>query len=129
MWSIYLIGIVLAVVCAKLLRLTIFQGETMPFVMELPPYRVPTPRSVLIHMWQRGWMFLKKAGTVILGISIRLVGPGQFPQACRPGRWPVWMRPRPGRRRCRTPLMGRVGQLHRAGRSSRWDLTGRSGRP
>ena len=80
MWSIYLIGIVLAVVCAKLLRLTIFQGETMPFVMELPPYRVPTPRSVLIHMWQRGWMFLKKAGTVILGISIVLWVLASFPK-------------------------------------------------
>ena len=80
MWSIYLIGILLAVVCAKLLRLTIFQGETMPFVMELPPYRVPTPRSILIHMWQRGWMFLKKAGTVILGISIVLWVLASFPK-------------------------------------------------
>jgi len=80
MWSVYLIGIILAVVCAKLLRLTIFQGETMPFVMELPPYRVPTPRSVLIHTWQRGWMFLKKAGTVILGISILLWGLAHFPR-------------------------------------------------
>ena len=80
MWSIYLIGIVLAVVCAKLLRVTIFQGETMPFVMELPPYRVPTPKSILIHMWQRGWMFLQKAGTVILGISIVLWVLASFPK-------------------------------------------------
>ena len=78
MWSVYLIGILLAVVYAKLLRLTLFQGETMPFVMELPPYRVPTPRSILIHRWQRGWMFLKKAGTVILGISIVLYGFGKI---------------------------------------------------
>jgi ferrous iron transport protein B len=80
MWSIYLIGIVLAVGAAKVLRLTIFQGETMPFVMELPPYRVPTPRSVLIHTWRRGWMFLKKAGTVILGISIVLWFLANFPK-------------------------------------------------
>jgi ferrous iron transport protein B len=80
MWSIYLIGIVLAVGAAKLLRLTIFQGETMPFVMELPPYRVPTPRSVLIHTWRRGWMFLKKAGTVILGISVVLWVLANFPK-------------------------------------------------
>jgi len=80
MWSIYLIGIVLAVLFARLLRLTIFQGETMPFVMELPPYRVPTPRSILIHMWQRGWLFLKKAGTVILGISIVLWALATFPR-------------------------------------------------
>jgi ferrous iron transport protein B len=80
MWSIYLIGIILAVLSAKLLRLTIFQGESTPFVMELPPYRIPTPRSVLIHMWQRGWMFLRKAGTVILAISVVLWGLATFPK-------------------------------------------------
>ncbi len=80
MWLVYLIGILLAVMCAKLLRLTVFRGETMPFVMELPPYRMPTPRSVLIHMWQRGSMFLKKAGTVILGISIVLWALASFPK-------------------------------------------------
>jgi ferrous iron transport protein B len=80
MWLIYLIGILLAVICAKLLRLTVFQGETMPFVMELPPYRMPTAKSVLIHMWQRGWMFLKKAGTVILGISVVLWVLASFPK-------------------------------------------------
>jgi len=81
MWLIYLIGILLAVICAKLLRLTVFQGESVPFVMELPPYRMPTPKSVLIHMWQRGWMFLKKAGTVILGISVLLWVLASFPKA------------------------------------------------
>jgi len=80
MWLVYLIGILLAVICAKVLRLTVFQGETMPFVMELPPYRMPTPRSVVIHMWQRGWMFLKKAGTVILGISVVLWFLASFPK-------------------------------------------------
>ncbi len=81
-WLIYLIGIVLAVVCAKLLRLSLFKGETMPFVMELPPYRVPTLRSILTHMWQRGWLFLKKAGTVILAISILIWFLASYP---RPG--------------------------------------------
>jgi ferrous iron transport protein B len=80
MWLVYLIGILLAVTCAKLLRLTVFQGETLPFVMELPPYRMPTPKSVLIHMWQRGWMFLRKAGTVILGISVVLWVLASFPK-------------------------------------------------
>ena len=46
LWIIYLIGIVLAVVCAKILRLTVFRGETTPFVMELPPYRMPTLKSI-----------------------------------------------------------------------------------
>jgi len=80
MWLIYLIGILLAVICAKILRLTLFQGESVPFVMELPPYRMPTPKSVAIHMWQRGWMFLKKAGTVILGISVILWVLASFPK-------------------------------------------------
>ena len=71
-WLVYLIGIALAVILIKVLRLTLFRGETTPFVMELPPYRVPTLKSVLIHMWQRGWMYLRKAGTVILAISIIL---------------------------------------------------------
>jgi ferrous iron transport protein B len=72
MWLIYLIGIVLAVICIKILRLTVFKGETVPFVMELPPYRMPTFKSICIHMWQRGWMYLRKAGTIILAVSIVL---------------------------------------------------------
>jgi ferrous iron transport protein B len=80
LWLIYLIGIVLAVACAKLLRLTFFRGETTPFVMELPPYRMPTLKAVLIHMWQRGWMYLRKAGTIILAISIILWAAMSFPK-------------------------------------------------
>ncbi|MCP4456221.1 MAG: ferrous iron transport protein B [Planctomycetes bacterium] len=80
LWIVYLTGIVLAVVLAKVLRLSILKGETMPFVMELPPYRLPTFRSLAIHMWHRAWMFLKKAGTVILGISIVLWVLATFPR-------------------------------------------------
>ncbi len=79
LWIIYVIGILLAVLSAKILRSTIFKGESVPFVMELPPYRVPTLRGVLTHMWQRGWLYLKKAGTVILGISILLWALTTFP--------------------------------------------------
>lgn len=80
MWSIYMIGIVLAIACAKLLRNTLFKGETLPFVMELPPYRVPTLRGVLIHMWDNSWMYLKKAGTILLGISIILWAATSYPK-------------------------------------------------
>jgi len=80
LWLIYLIGIVLAVLCAKVLRLTLFRGDTTPFVMELPPYRMPTLKSVGIHMWQRGWMYLRKAGTIILGISIVLWVAMRYPR-------------------------------------------------
>jgi len=72
LWIIYVIGIVLAVAGAKVLRSTILKGESVPFVMELPPYRMPTLKGVLIHMWERGSLYLKKAGTIILGISILL---------------------------------------------------------
>ncbi len=78
---IYFIGIFMSIVCAKVLRKTLFRGETIPFVMELPPYRVPTIKGVLIHMWQRGWMYLRKAGTIILGISIVLWAATSYPKA------------------------------------------------
>jgi ferrous iron transport protein B len=80
LWIIYIIGIVLAIISAKLLRSTIFKGESVPFVMELPPYRMPTLKGVLIHMWERGWLYLKKAGTVILGISILLWAITSYPK-------------------------------------------------
>jgi len=79
LWIIYVIGILLAVLSAKLLRSTILRGESVPFVMELPPYRMPTLKGVLIHMWERGWLYLKKAGTIILGISILLWAMTTFP--------------------------------------------------
>lgn len=80
LWLIYFIGIVLAIVCAKLLRSTLFKGEAAPFVMELPPYRLPTVRGVFVHMWERGWLYLKKAGTLILGVSIVMWALLTFPQ-------------------------------------------------
>ncbi|MDT8303321.1 MAG: ferrous iron transport protein B [Sedimentisphaerales bacterium] len=72
LWLIYLIGIILSIFVIKVLRLTVFKGETTPFVMELPPYRMPTGKSVCIHMWHRGWMYLRKAGTIILAVSVIL---------------------------------------------------------
>ena len=61
-----------ALLAAKFLRLTVLRGESTPFVMELPPYRFPTLRGLAIHTWERTWQYIKKAGTVILGISILL---------------------------------------------------------
>ena len=80
LWIIYLIGIVLAAVMAKILRLSVFKGETMPFVMELPPYRMPTAKAIAIHMWQRAWFFLRKAGTLILAASIIIWAATNFPR-------------------------------------------------
>jgi len=80
MWLIYLIGIVLAIVCVRLLRSTILKGETVPFVMELPPYRLPTLQGLLLHMWDRGWLYLRKAGTVILALSIVMWAVTRYPR-------------------------------------------------
>ena len=80
LWGIYLIGIVLAVACAKLLRATIFRGEAPPFVMELPLYRLPTLKALTVHMWDRAWMYLRKAGTIILAISVVLWALTTFPR-------------------------------------------------
>jgi ferrous iron transport protein B len=81
LWLIYLTGIVLAVIAAKVLRLTIFRGDAADFVMELPPYRVPTFKSLWSHTWLRGWLYLKKAGTVILVFSIILWAAMNYPRA------------------------------------------------
>ncbi|WP_456387628.1 ferrous iron transport protein B [Desulfolithobacter sp.] len=61
-----------ALFAAKFLRMTVLKGGSTPFVMELPPYRLPTLRGLMIHTWERTWEYIKKAGTVILGISILL---------------------------------------------------------
>jgi len=72
LWLIYVTGILLALGGAHFLRATLFRGETTPFLMELPPYRMPTAGSLLVQMWTRAWLYLKKAGTVILGAAIIL---------------------------------------------------------
>jgi ferrous iron transport protein B len=68
-----------ALLSAKLLRSTVIKGESTPFVMELPPYRLPTFRGLLIHTWERTWQYIKKAGTIILAISILLWALMTFP--------------------------------------------------
>jgi len=72
LWFIYVFGIVLAVAIARLLRGTLLRGESHPLVMELPPYRMPTLKGLLIHTWERSWLYVKKAGTVILAASVLL---------------------------------------------------------
>ena len=70
LFFIYAAGVMLALVLALLLRRSVLRGEEAPFVMELPPYRMPTARAVVQRMMERSWIYLRKAGTVILGISI-----------------------------------------------------------
>ncbi|MBW2515458.1 MAG: ferrous iron transport protein B [Deltaproteobacteria bacterium] len=68
-----------ALLVAKLLRVTVIRGSATPFVMELPPYRMPTFKGLAIHTWERTWQYIKKAGTVILGLSIVLWAMMTFP--------------------------------------------------
>jgi len=72
LFGIYALGIILAIVCARIFRATLFRGEASPLVMELPPYRLPTLKGLVVHMWERTWMYIKKAGTIILAIMIIL---------------------------------------------------------
>jgi ferrous iron transport protein B len=69
----------MALVVSKILRLTLIPGKPAPFIMELPPYRLPTLRGLLTHTLERTWMYIRKAGTVILGISILLWVTMTFP--------------------------------------------------
>ena len=69
-----------ALFAAKFLRATVLKGPTTPFVMELPPYRAPTLRGLLIHTWERTWQYIKKAGTVILAFSVIIWAMMTFPR-------------------------------------------------
>jgi ferrous iron transport protein B len=68
--ALYLLGIVAAVICATVFKRTILRGQTPPFVMELPSYKWPSPRTVIFRMAERGWVFVRCAGTLILAVSI-----------------------------------------------------------
>ncbi len=78
--SIYLIGILVAIITATVLNKTVFKNASDQFVMELPPYRIPTLRNTLVHMWDKSAQYLKKMGTVILLASIIIWALGYFPR-------------------------------------------------
>ncbi len=70
LWSLYVLGIVLAIMMGLLFKKTLFRGDAPPFIMELPPYRLPTLRNLASHTWEKGKHFVIKAGTYILAVSI-----------------------------------------------------------
>ncbi|MBA3976198.1 MAG: ferrous iron transport protein B [Candidatus Solibacter sp.] len=70
--GLYLLGFLAAFVTAKMLKSSILESERTPFVLEMPPYRMPTLRSVGLRLYERGMAFLKRAGTVILAVTIVL---------------------------------------------------------
>jgi ferrous iron transport protein B len=80
-FGIYLTGIVLSIVTGRIFRSTLFRGADAPFVMELPPYRMPMLKSLMIHMWDRSKLFLKRMGGVILIGSMIVWGLANFPRS------------------------------------------------
>ena len=80
LWSIYAIGVFVALLLALALRRTFLKGEEAPFVMELPPYRLPTLRALALKMSERGWLYVRKAGTLILAISIGMWFLASYPK-------------------------------------------------
>ena len=77
--AIYLLGIVVALIVAAILKRTMFKGLSTPFVMELPTYKVPSVKGILLHTWEKVKGFLRKAGTIILACSIVLWALSIFP--------------------------------------------------
>ncbi|OAV69600.1 Ferrous iron transport protein B [Bacteroidales bacterium Barb4] len=84
MLSLYATGILLAVVLARLFKHFLFKEEDVPFVMELPPYRMPTAKSILIHVWEKARQYLHKMGGIILAASILIWFLGYFPRTSPP---------------------------------------------
>jgi ferrous iron transport protein B len=80
-FSLYFLGIAVAIISAKILKPIFFKHETAPLIMELPPYRVPTIKVSLIHMWERSSSFLKKAGTIIVSGVILVWFLSSFPNS------------------------------------------------
>jgi len=79
LFGLYLIGIMLAALMALLLKKTLFKAKEIPFVMELPPYRMPTLKAVSRHTWFKGEQYLRKMGTIILIASVIIWVLGYFP--------------------------------------------------
>jgi ferrous iron transport protein B len=77
--GLYLLGMIMAVIMAKLFSRFVIKGDSLPFVMELPPYRMPTAKAVLRHTWEKGKEYLKKMGTIILAASIIVWALSYFP--------------------------------------------------
>ncbi len=80
LFSLYLFGIIMSILMAKLFSRFIVKGDSSPFVMELPPYRLPTSKAVVRHTWEKGKQYLKKMGTTILLASIAVWALSYFPR-------------------------------------------------
>ena len=79
LFAMYLIGVLMSILMAKLFSRFVVKGESSPFVMELPPYRLPSAKNVVRHTWEKGKQYLKKMGTTILAASIIVWALSYFP--------------------------------------------------
>lgn len=83
LFALYILGILAAIVVALILKRTLLRGETPPFVIELPSYKRPSLRTVMHRVWERGWLFLRCAGTMILAVSIIVWAALYYPHDAR----------------------------------------------
>ena len=81
LFTLYIVGIIMSIMMAHLLSKYVVKGETSPYVMELPPYRLPSGKSVFRHTWEKGKQYLAKMGTTILAASIIVWALSYFPQS------------------------------------------------
>jgi ferrous iron transport protein B len=81
LFALYVAGIVGAMLAAFVLRRTVAKGGASGFMMEMPRYQLPIPRDLLIGLWQRAWVFLRRAGTIIMGVTVALWLLASYPQA------------------------------------------------
>ena len=72
MFGLYVLGPVIAILSGLILKKSLFQGEPAPFLLELPPYRMPTPKNIWLHVWERVRDFLTRAGTIIAVMSVAI---------------------------------------------------------
>lgn len=87
--SMYLLGMVAACGMAWLFKKTLLRGETPMLLLEMPPYRMPSWKTIVLRMWERGLLFLRRAGTVILALSILLWALATFPKPANPDATPA----------------------------------------
>ena len=90
-FSMYAMGIILAIIMALIFRKWLLPGPSGHFVMELPPYRLPTITGVLVHMWERGRLFLIRAGTIIFGVVVLIWFLGSMPWGIEYGSAQSWL--------------------------------------
>jgi len=79
--TLYFLGVFFAFISARIFKFLFFKGESAPFVMELPPYRMPSAKTILLHMWNRSSQYLKKMGGIILIFSIVIWVMSEYPKS------------------------------------------------